>query len=225
MHSRLLWTGAAEPFLGQPSTIRVGHMVLGRNGGPGGRNEDAAYLRPGQDWEYAVVADGHGGSDSSALAVGTLADVTDPASIVPALLAADTSNLTGETAVLTVVRRGSFLHWLSIGDCGAYALHPELAALGQYALNQRSFYEWFGRVDSLRLDVPCYSSGVHALRPGRTRIVLLTDGALDAFDPAAFYDGDVADRVGEVMRAVTDDSATVVAWDVVAGATIMWPSA
>jgi hypothetical protein len=224
----VLWCGGDEPFLDEAVTVQVGRMAFGRYGGTG-KNEDAALVRCEDDSEYAVVADGHAGADSSALAVRTLCAVENPAGIVPALQAADTSGLTGETALLAVHRRGRFVHWLSVGDCVAYALHPDLAALGQYALNQRSFYEWFGRVDSLRLDVAAYASGVHALRPGRTRIVMLTDGALECrrpFDPGTFYDGAVADRVGELMRAIDGgDSATVVAWDVTAGPTALWPSA
>jgi hypothetical protein len=220
----VLWCGGDEPFLDQAVTVQVGRMVLGRYGGIG-KNEDAALVRCDDDREYAVVADGHAGADSSALAVRTLYAVDDPAAVIPALQAADTRGLTGETAVLTVHRRGRFLHWLSIGDCVAYALHPELAALGQYALNQRSFYEWFGRADSLKLDVPAYVSGVHALRPGRTRIVIVTDGALP-FDAAGFYDGDLTERAEAVLRAIDGhDSATVVAWDVTAAETTMWPSA
>jgi hypothetical protein len=223
----MLWCGGEEPFLGEASTFAVGRMVLGRYGGTP-KNEDAAVVRCGDEEEYAVVADGHGGADSSALAVRLLQGIENPDDIVPTLMNADTGDLTGETAVLAVTRRGRFLRWLSIGDCVAYALHPQLAKLGQYALNQRSFYEWFGRVDSLRLDVPCYSSGVHALRPGRTRIVVLTDGALECgnpFDPEAFYDGDLVERMDELLNGLDgNDSATVIAWDVTAGATTMWPS-
>jgi len=228
----VLWCGGEEPFIDEASTIQVGLVVLGRYGGrtAGDRkNEDAALVRSDDDREYAVVADGHAGADSSALAVRLLHDITDTAEIIPTLKDADTTGLTGETAILAVLRRGRFLHWLSIGDCVAYALHPDLAARGQYALNQRSFFEWFGRVDSLRLDVSCYASGVQALRPGRTRIVLVTDGALECghpFDPSNFYDGELPARVDDLMRHIDGDgSATVVAWDVTAGPTPMWPSA
>jgi serine/threonine protein phosphatase PrpC len=231
--------------------------MLGRDGGrveAGARkNEDAALLIEGSDWEFAVVADAHAGGDSSALAVELLDDSTElqrvlgqPGPMVPSalhaeviarLLRADTSQLTGETAVLVVARKGGFVSWLSVGDCVAYALHPELARLGQHALNQRAFYEWFGRVDSLRLDVPCYASGVHALRPGRTRIVLVTDGLLELGKEryadgaqlyADFYDGDLGAGVRQLMQAVHDgrgsDSATVVAWDVIGGETRIQPS-
>jgi hypothetical protein len=244
------WAGADDAFLDRPTADAAGRMVLGRYCGrvdAGARkNEDAAFLLEGADWEFAAVADGHAGTDSSALAVSLLD--SDPelprllerpaAQALPAvrthlvelLLGADTSHLTGETAVLAVARKDRFLLWLSIGDCVAYALHPELARLDQHALNQRSFYEWFGRVDSLRLDVPCYASGVHALRPGRTRIALVTDGALeiDGDLHAHLYDGDLRGTVHRLMEAVHDgrgvDSASVVAWDVVAGGTLVQPS-
>jgi len=252
------WAGADDAFLDRPAADALGRMVLGRYGGrvdAGARkNEDAAFLLEGADWEFAVVADGHAGTDSSALAVALLESDVDlskllslPAPqalpavrthLVELLQGADTSHLTGETAVLAVARKDRFVLWLSVGDCVAYALHPEVARLGQHALNQRSFFEWFGRVDSLRLDVPCYASGVHALRPGRTRIALVTDGLLEFGNDryadgarlhADLYDGDLRDRVQKLMLAVHDgrgvDSATIVAWDVVAGDTPIRPSA
>jgi hypothetical protein len=251
------WAGAEDAFLDRPAADAAGRMVLGRYGGrveAGARkNEDAALLLEGADWEFAIVADAHAGGDSSALAV-QLFDASSSlrtsmerpvaqaltsvrALVVEHLQGADTSRLTGESAVLAVARKGQFLLWLSVGDCVAHALHPELARLGQYALNRRSFFEWFGRVDSLRLDMPCYASGVHALRPGRTRIALVTDGLLEfgareygngARLHAELHEGDLRDRVLRLMHAVHEgrgvDSATVVAWDVTADATTIQPS-
>jgi serine/threonine protein phosphatase PrpC len=231
--------------------------MLGRYGGrvdAGARkNEDAALIIEGSDWELAVVADAHAGGDSSALVVELLESSTElqrvlgrpgptalsalHAEVIARFLRADTSQLTGETAVMVVARKGGFISWLSVGDCVAYALHPDLARLGQHALNQRSFYEWFGRVDSLRLDIPCHASGVHALRPGRTRIVLVTDGLLEFGEKryavggrlyADFFDCDLSEGMHELMQAVHDgrgnDSATVVAWDVSGGETAIQPS-
>jgi serine/threonine protein phosphatase PrpC len=251
------WAGADETFLDRPDTTAVGRLMLGRYGGRidagAHKNEDAALLLDGSDWELAVVADAHAGGDSSALVVELLESSSElqrvlgrpspmalsalHAGVVERLLAADTSQLTGETAVLVVARKGGFVSWLSVGDCVAYALHPDLARLGQHALNQRSFYEWFGRADSLRLGVPCYASGVHALRPGRTRIVLVTDGLLELGDKrysdgarlhADFYDGDLGEGVRQLMQAVHEgrggDSATVVAWDVTGGDRPIQPS-
>jgi hypothetical protein len=251
------WAGADETYLNRPDAAAVGRLMLGRYGGRvdagASKNEDAALLIEGADWELAVVADAHAGGDSSALVVELLESSSElqrlleqPSStvlsalrteVVERLLRADTSQLTGETAVLVVARKGGFVSWLSIGDCVAYALHPDLARLGQHALNQRSFYEWFGRVDSLRLDVPCHASGVHALRPGRTRIVLATDGLLEFGEKryadgarlhADLYGADLGDGVRQLMQAVHGgggvDSATVVAWDVTAGDMSIQPS-
>lgn len=244
------WAGGDESFLDRPSVLTAGRLVLGRYGGRteagAGKNEDAAFLIEGEGWEFAAVADGHAGADSSALAVGlldgdpALRDLMDlPAAsalsvvsthLLQLLMDTDTSHLQGETSVLAVARKGRYLWWLTVGDCVLYALHPELAQLGQYALNQRSFYEWWGRADSLQLEVPCYASGVHALRPGRTRIALVTDGLLDVCGDltAGFAEGAVTAAVQHAMQAVHDgnglDSATVVAWDVVAGPTPMHPS-
>jgi serine/threonine protein phosphatase PrpC len=251
------WAGADETFLDRPDATAVSRLMLGRYGGRvdagASKNEDAALIIEGPDWELAVVADAHAGGDSAALAVELMENSTElrrvlePPSplalsalhteVISRLLRADTSRLTGETALLVVARKGGFLSWLSVGDCVAYALHPDLARLGQHALNQRSFYEWFGRVDSLRLDVPCYTSGTHALRPGRTRIVLVTDGLLEFGDKrysngtrlhADFYDGDLGEGVSQLMQAVHDghgsDSATIVAWDVMGGNTALQPS-
>ncbi|MEV6966826.1 protein phosphatase 2C domain-containing protein [Hamadaea sp. NPDC051192] len=241
------WAGADQAYLDEPSAVAVGRLVLGRYGGRteagAVKNEDAAALRQGEDWELAVVADGHGGADSAAYLVELLHDdpevdavMARPAAdalrvvrthLMKRMRVAELDHLAGEAAVLAVARKDRFVAWLNIGDNLAFVLHPELARLGQRTLNQRSFFEWVGRVDSLRLDVPSYASGVHALRPGRTRIALVTDGVLDFFgDPD---DGPLDAAVAQMMRAVHDgrgvDSATVVAWDVVAGETPMHPSA
>jgi serine/threonine protein phosphatase PrpC len=254
------WAGSRENFLDRPDVTSVHGIVLGRYGGRAdagaSKNEDAAFVKASPDgrWEVAAVADGHGGCDSSALAVQLLDE--DP--VLPALLglpvsralpavhahllgllqAADTSGLSGETALLVAARRDRFLYWACIGDCTLYVLHHQLAAFGQYALNQRSFYEWFGQVNSLRLEVPCYATGVHALRPGLSRIVLVTDGLLEFgerpyVDARRLYEdlaegGELAAQTGRLLQAVHDargtDSATIVAWDARAGETVMYPS-
>lgn len=255
----MLWAGAEYAFLDQPDVTTLDGMVLGRYGGRRDagacKNEDAAFLRadPRGAWEIAAVADGHAGADSSALAVHLLEDDPElpailgrpPGEALPALhthllglfQAADTSALTGETAVLLAARRDRFVYWLSIGDCMLYVLNRELAARGQYALTQRSFYEWFGRVDSLRLEVPCHASGVHALRPGTSRIALITDGLLE-FGERPYVDGarlheelaggDLPARAARLMQTVHSahgaDSATLLTWDAYAGETPIHPT-
>lgn len=253
------WAGQDEAFLDQPSAIRVGAMALGRYGGcmaaGGMKNEDAALLHadPAGLWEVAAVADGHAGTDSSALAVQLLDDVTLLSKLlarpveeafprlhthlITLLQGADTSQLTGETSILVVARKSRYVYWLSIGDCVAYVLHPELAAFGQFALNQRSFYEWFGKANSLKLQVPCFATGTHALRPGVSRLALVTDGLLEFggriySNPVRLHaelaGGDIQARASQLMQSVHlgsgVDSATLIAWDVVAGPSDVYPS-
>jgi serine/threonine protein phosphatase PrpC len=128
------------------------------------------------------------------------------------------------------VRRAQFLWWLSIGDCVAYLFHPELARLGQFALNQRQYFEWIGRVNTFELPVPCYTTGVRELRGGRNVLLLATDGLLECGtrpfeEPRTLYRTffaqpgaipDLAARVaallGRVHRERGRDSATVIAW-------------
>src|SRR5690606_5789926 len=85
----------------------------------------------------------------------------------------------GETACLIAVRKGKYLYWFSIGDCLLYLFHPELAAFGQYQLNQRQFYEWIGQVNTFEQEVPCFSSGIRELRQGENQLLLTTDGLVE----------------------------------------------
>src|SRR5262249_46423500 len=85
----------------------------------------------------------------------------------------------GETACLIVFRTAQWLYWFSVGDCVVYLLHPDFMRLGQYALNQRQFYEWIGQVNTFDQELPCFSSGVRALRNGEHTVVMVTDGVLE----------------------------------------------
>ncbi len=118
---------------------------------------------------------------------------------------------------------------LSVAHC-VCGFHPGFT-LGQYALNQRSFFEWIGRANTFALPVPSYASGIRELRQGWNSIVLITDGLLEHgtrvfVDPQTFYTwftqgqpGSLADLEANVERAVRRihrehgrDSATVIAW-------------
>lgn len=68
-------------------------------------------------------------------------------------------DLAGETSVLLAATRGDHLWWFSIGDIALYLLHSEYAELGQYGVNQRSFYEWVGRVHTFDEAAPSYLTG------------------------------------------------------------------
>jgi hypothetical protein len=215
----MLWSGAEAPFIDRPEVIKVGPMVVGLYGGRSAsgavRNDDAAMARFDHGFEAAVVADGHHDNDASALAVRVLSEAADIHQMLALLQSADARDLRGFTTLIALVRHQSQLHWLSIGDCVALALHTDLMALGQYALNQRAFYEWFGPGG----EIVSLASGIHALRQGRTRIVAATHGVLPLMDPADMARSTPFERVEELMMHAhqerSPDNATVVAWDVV----------
>lgn len=248
------WLGSNAPALAAPTVERRGPFCLGVYGGAtaGGasKNEDGALIWRGGHgrWELAALLDAHNSAQSAALLLDTLAAEGDelraalgaPVGVAftrlhARLLArfqspafrARCREVQGEASLLIVARRAQFVWWLSIGDCSLYLLHPDLARLGQYALNQRSFFEWVGAVNTFDLPVPCYASGVREPRAGRNVIVMTTDGLLEypgsPFANAhALYErltspGKPVDwAVGEALRAVHTgrgrDSATIVAW-------------
>ncbi len=226
-------------------------MTMGVFGGnsTGGahNNEDGAlcWSDAHHQWELAAVLDGHNGADSVRL----LLDVLDSdqrtfvailseavGSAIPrlhrrmldVLSSTDTALVDGETACLIVARKGHYLWWLSVGDCALYVLHPEYARFGQYAVNQRSFFEWVGEVNTFREAVPCYTTGTKRLRGGRNIILAVTDGVLECgsrpldapqrlYDAACYSPDSGSCGVREILHRVQleggTDSATVVAWD------------
>lgn len=251
------WLGQREPCLDAPVILDCGGVALGRYGGSRAagatKNEDGAliWVDPGGGWEVALVLDAHATAESAALVLDTVAAqgdavaalLADPvATALPAvsryfaaLFASESfraacRGVVGETACLLAVRRANFLWWLSVGDCVAYLLHPDLARRGQYALNQRQFFEWIGQVNTFDLPVPCYTTGMRELRGGRNVLLLVTDGLLEFADrpferPGALYDAffppdsataPIASAVESLLRRVHAsggrDSATIVAW-------------
>lgn len=256
------WSGREEPFLEAPDVTRCGHAVVGRYGGTteagAHKNEDAALVWAAGDgsWCFAALLDAHGSSESADLVLGRVAELErEVARIlngrgdeVPPLWSLSElvtrglgdenfrracAAVRGETALLLCAQKGAYLWWLSVGDIPVYVLHPEFARLGQFALNQRMFFEWVGRVNTFALPVPCYATGVRQLRPGRTRVLLTTDGLLecgsrpfdnpralsDHFAPSAVSGGErrIEDAVREALERVRTergrDSATLVCWD------------
>lgn len=125
------------------------------------------------------------------------------------------------------MRKGRYLWWLNIGDCTLYLLNEEYARLGQYAVNQRSFFEWVGEVNTFDQTVPCYSTGVKPLREGRNVILAVTDGILEFGEhpfetPEVLYNSvfsseDIQKQVRDVLGIVHSskgaDSATIIAWN------------
>ena len=252
------WVGSDHPHLDHPYITACGHVVIGLYGGntrAGARkNEDGALVWCPHDgsWEFAVLLDAHYSAESAQLVIEAVEAEREPIvrmmsgpveqafeSVGRHLLALFRSpgfrercrQVYGEASCLICARKGGFLWWLSIGDCVVYVLHPRLAQLGQYALNQRSFFEWVGHVNTFDLPVPCYASGVRQLLPGHSLIVMVTDGLLEfgrrPFEnPASLYHalapgmpGDMDSLTASVHALLNrvhqergKDSATVIAW-------------
>lgn len=138
-----------------------------------------------QDWEFTLLLDAHNTSESAELILEKSNTEKLP---IQQILSLPTNqqtfkqlewkilnmfqseeflsacrHVTGETACLIVARKDQYVWRLSVGDCILYLFHQELAALGQYQLNQRQFYEWIGQVNTFEQDVPCYSIGIREL--------------------------------------------------------------
>jgi hypothetical protein len=60
-------------------------------------------------------------------------------------------HVVGEASAIFAAQKGRFVFWLSVGDCLGFALHPELGGQGQFAMNQRHFYEWIGKSNVFEL--------------------------------------------------------------------------
>jgi hypothetical protein len=253
------WVGSERAFLDQMDVRACGQVVLGRYGGHTGagadKNEDGALIWCTEtgNWEFAVLVDAHFSAESATLVLAALeteraALLTmlgqTPAALFSALHArllailmapefrAHCRQAVGEASCLICVRKAQFLWWMSIGDCVLYLFHPRLAALGQMALNQRSFYEWVGHENTFDLDVPCFATGTRQLLPGRNTVLLVTDGLLECGnrpfeDSLALYRLFAADTshgpdLSEATRAALQrvhrergrDSATLLAWRV-----------
>jgi serine/threonine protein phosphatase PrpC len=254
------WLGSDDQHCDTPTLTRCGSVLIGCYAGcttaGAVRNEDGALVWCAADgsWEFAALLDAHSSTDSAELVLDTLegeapliaAQLAEP--VEAALTAvqgrllsllsapefrAECRGLRGETACLIVLRKEQFLWWLCVGDCVVYLFHSELAQRGQFALNQRSYYEWIGRANSFDLAVPCCATGTRELRGGRNVIVLTTDGLLECGcrpfgDPLALcrlfveqpthgargVETSLRKALNTVQREGGRDSATVIAWEV-----------
>lgn len=108
-----------------------------------------------------------------------------------------------------------------------YLFHPELAAFGQYQVNQRHFFEWIGQVNTFAQKVPCYSSGTRELRKGWNHLFLTTDGLIecpnapfskpsDIFKELSNQQEDINIRslLLKIQENNVRDSTTIVSWKV-----------
>ena len=257
--SSFRWLGSQNEYLDTPTIPFHGRLVVGCYGGctqvDANKNEDGAVVWYANDgsWEFAMLLDGHCSSQSVELvmttieahAASTVEILSQPVetmfiSLHQHLLSIFQSpsfrtqcqQVRGETACLICVRKAQFLWWFNVGDCLVYLLHPELAHMKQFLLNQRSFFEWVGHVNTFDLLVPCYSTGIRELRPGHNRIVMTTDGLIECGlrpfeNPQQVCDAFMQDQEGKntmlqekvlsVLQRVHQeqgrDSATLIAWD------------
>lgn len=248
----LHWLGSEDPSIGQVKLDSRRNMVVGRYGGHpeagAYKNEDGAIVASESEWEFAMILDGHNSAESVQLVMKTMEKhwpqlepiLNKPLSTVFRVLETSFLNIfqsqafleeckvvQGETACLICVRKENYLWWFSVGDCQVYLLHEELHRLGQYALNQRQFFEWIGQVNTFSQPVSCYSSGARELRRGQNRIVMLTDGVLECGDRffenpinlynACFEEKEITNVVTKILQHVHAqlgrDSATIICWD------------
>jgi hypothetical protein len=250
------WVGSQENFVDQPDVSQIGKIVVGRYGGNSSagqyKNEDGClvWYNEQQDWEFAILLDAHKTAESAELIIkhieGSEFEIKQVLSmptnqqafkkleekIISLFQAEDfllaCRNVRGETACLIVARKEQFVWWLSVGDCVLYLFHQELAAMGQYQVNQRQFYEWIGEVNTFELDVPCYSVGVRELRTGENRVFLTTDGLIECpnepyANHASIYhsfnetDGDesiITSILETIKNHQVRDSTTIITWTV-----------
>ncbi|NKE04042.1 protein phosphatase 2C domain-containing protein [Mesobacillus selenatarsenatis] len=250
------WVGSQEHFVDTPDVFQFGKIVVGRYGGNSSagqyKNEDGClvWFNEHQDWEFAILLDAHKTAESAELIIQQIEGAEFE---IKQVLSMPTNqqvfkkleekmiclfqsedfllacrNVTGETACLIVARKNQYVWWFSVGDCVLYLFHPELAALGQYQLNQRQFYEWIGEVNTFELAVPCYSSGIRELRTGENRLFLTTDGLIECpndpyAEPASIYhsysDPEEDERVvTSMLESIKNhdvrDSTTIITWTV-----------
>ncbi|OCA84521.1 protein phosphatase [Bacillus sp. FJAT-27225] len=256
MYEDFSWVGSQENFVDKPNVLQLNHIVVGRYGGNSNagqdKNEDGClvYLNEKEDWEFAILLDAHTTSESAEKILEQFANIK---SQIKDLLSLKTNhqffkrledtilnlfqseeflsvcrNVTGETACLIVVRKDKYVWWFSVGDCILYLFHPELAALGQYQLNQRQFYEWIGRVNTFEQEVPCYTVGIRELRQGENRLFLTTDGLIECpnepySNPINIYNAfnnlnDDKSNIWSMLKNIKNndvrDSTTVISWTV-----------
>ena len=249
------WVGSQENFVDQPNTVQHGKIVIGRYGGNSNagqyKNEDGCLLwfNEQQDWEFAILLDAHNTAESAELIIDQFKNNETE---IKHMLSLPTNhqtfkrleeeilnifqsedflsacrNVTGETSCLIVVRKDKYLWWFSVGDVVLYLFHQELAALGQYQLNQRQFYEWIGQVNTFDQDVPCYSVGIRELRKGKNRLFLTTDGLIECpgeayADPVNIYhsfsDSEDDISIQAMLRNIQNhnvrDSTTILTWKI-----------
>lgn len=252
-NNSIYWIGNEDMSLDKWTIRTCGEITLGYYGGNSEngayKNEDGALVICNSDnsCRFALLLDAHATSESCSLILNEIKKQQEeleriidmPMKSIFTQLhnffyrifdSEDFKNkcraINGETACLIVAQKDQYLWWMSIGDNLVYLFHKELAELNQFALNQRQFYEWVGKVNTFAQDIPCYSTGTRLLREGQNYIYLLTDGVLECGD-RIFENGKqlykeltqdtnivqaMAEIFKEVHRQKGRDSATIIGW-------------
>lgn len=247
------WSGSEAPFIDHIQVDNMEQIVFGRYGGNSAagacKNEDGFFIMRADDWELAMILDAHDTDESAQLLVHSLVNrrvevnrilsqstgeaMKSFESYLLALFSSEEyrtacKQVRGEAACLLAVRKENYVWWFSVGDCLLYIFHEEFHELGQYACNQRRFYEWIGQVNTFDREVPGYSSGIVELRPGKNQLLLLTDGVIECGEryfenPKNLYhqfqkSQTTPFHVETILQFVHGsegrDSATVIAWEV-----------
>lgn len=249
------WVGSQRDFVDHPDILTLQHLIIGRYGGNSKagqyKNEDGClvWIDSLHDWEFVILLDAHNTAESAELVLSLFENnKIQFTSLLSPSLKRDTFKMveqkilelfqtkeflsacrqvTGETACLLVIRKGKYVWWFSVGDCVLYVLHPELAKLRQYQVNQRQFYEWIGQVNTFEQDIPCYTIGLKELRKGENQLFLTTDGLLECpnepyADPQTIYAALKQDKVEVSIQEIftkliqnnVRDSTTVISWKV-----------
>lgn len=247
------WVGSQENFVDRPHIEKLAHVFVGLYGGNSNagqyKNEDGClvWLNEKEDWEFAIILDAHKTAESAEVVLELFKNEEPQIKQILSLPAtqrmfkrleesildmfqseaflAKCRNVTGETACLIVVRKDKYVWWFSVGDCVLYLFHKELAAIGQYQVNQRQFYEWVGQVNTFEQEVPCYSSGIKELRKGENRLFLTTDGLIECpgepySNPITIYnsflntsdDECIREMLKNIQEHQVRDSTTIVTW-------------
>lgn len=244
-----IWNADFGMFLDEVNVCTFEKIVCGHFGGATKSgatfNEDGYFIIQKNDWRFVVLFDAHASYDSVTLLTDTLRQSSETIEnicdlkvekavealqnhILGCLKETPTNEVRGEAAVLFCFEKQGYLWWLSVGDNSLYALHEAFNELGQYRLNQRVFYQWFGQQNAMTLPVPCYSVGTIQLREGLTTVVLLTDGVLEikgrpfennAYLAAQFEAENLTGSVKKVLETVQAldgrDSATIIAFNAI----------
>lgn len=249
----LVWNGHLNNYIDEIKMIDLHHVTIGIFGGSSSRgtklNEDGLYvISKYDDFVFSVLFDAHATNESviyytealiekksdieSSLKLNTKQAIKNIETLIEDILnnqkvLSQSKELKGETAFLVCLQKNEYLWWLSVGDNSIYTFNKEFNELGQYRLNQRIFYQWIGQKNSMALDVPCYSKGTIQLRPGKTTIVMLTDGVLEIegrpFEnhetlkehiEANSLKSGIHNVLEVVKTSCGKDNATIIAWSI-----------